>query len=194
MNHRLKNYLIGLVVFSLIGCSSSPSPKDKTQVHIDEYNRLIAQQQKIDERTAKILDNALADLRTECSNLRAYKTFLNDFWQKYKRDEADFLTELDKRQSKLYSELYKSIEADNQPKMFSSAKELSSSLDDNQKASLSSLYAKLLQRNKWLTDFKNRSDVFQNRKNALLNYVKALFDDPKFYEKLRLSIEKQLAY
>ena len=175
MNHRLKNYLIGLVVFSLIGCSSSPSPRDETQAHIDEYNRLIAQQQKIDERTAKNLDNALAELRKECSDLRAYKTFLNDFWQKYKRDEADFLTELDKRQSKLYSGLYKSIEAENQPKMFSYAKELSASLDDKQKASLSSLYAKLLQRNNWLTDFKNRSDVFQNRKTALLNYVKALF-------------------
>ena len=194
MNANIKILSIGLVSLILICCSSSPPPKDETQELIDEYDKLLEQQKKINEKAIKDFESALANLRKDCSVLREYKTFINDNWQTYKRDETDFLLQLNERQLELYSEWYDSLKGDNQPKQVLYTKKLANSLNEKQKASWGNLYIKLSQHVDWVSDFQKRSNDFENKKNALLNYVRVLFNDPQFFEIFKLNIERDLAH
>jgi hypothetical protein len=187
MNTNLKILLIGLIPLVLICCSSSPPPKDEIQEVRDESDRRIEQQ-------FEAFENAMVNLRKECSVLKEDKTFLNDNWQKYKQDEADFLIQLNERQLEFYSGWYDSLKGDNQPKMLLYTKKLANSLDETQKALLRNLYMKRLEHNKWVSDFQKRSNDFENKKNVLLNYVRLLGGDSQSNEIFILLIEKELTY
>jgi hypothetical protein len=194
MSSKIKNLLVSLVALLFI-CCSSPSPqKDEYQESLDELDRLLEQQEEQTKKNIEIVEEALTNLRKECSDLREYKAFLIDNWQKYKQHERDFLIQLNDRQRQLYSEWYISQKGDKLLKQRQYGKKLSSSLDKNQRSLFGFLYIKLREHDEWLTDFQKRSNEFQNRKNALLNYAKIMFDDPSMYENFKLSIENELAY
>lgn len=188
MSANIKIISIGIVFLSLICCSSSPPSKDETQELLDEYDRIIEQQKKI-------IENALANLRKECSDLREYKKFLVDNWQKYKHEEADLLIQLNERQLEFYSEWYDSLTGDNQSKKALYTQKLMNSLDEKQTVLLRNLYIRRREHDIWVTDFQKKSNDFENRKNLLMNYFKFTFsDDPQMYEIIKLRIERDLTY
>ncbi|MGB5747337.1 MAG: hypothetical protein WBM69_10165 [Desulfobacterales bacterium] len=193
-NHNINNLLVGLIALSFICCSSPPPPKDEYQASIDEWDRILEQQEKQSEKTVEAVDKSLKNLREECFALKVHKTFISDSWQKYKQDELDFLTQLNQSQQECYSEWYESLKEDNQSKQMLYTHKLTNSLDEKQRPLLGNLITKRLEHVELATDFRKRSDAFQNWKNTLLIYLRVMVDDPVLYESMKLSIENELAY
>jgi hypothetical protein len=187
MNANIKILIISLVSVSLIYCSSSPPPKNETQELFDEPDRRIEQQ-------FKALEDALSNLRKECSDLRKYKTNLNNLWQKNKQDEADLLIQLNERQLELYSEWYDSLKKDNLSKQMLYTEKLANSLNEKQKDLWRILFLNQSDYVNWVSDFQKWSKDFENRKNALLNYVRLMGGDSQSNDIFILLIEKDLTY
>ena len=60
-NLNINNFLVGLIALSFICCSSPPPQKDEYQERLDEWDRIIEQQEKQSEKTVEAVDKADAD-------------------------------------------------------------------------------------------------------------------------------------
>ena len=89
---------------------------------------------------------------------------------------------------------YANSKEDNQSKQMLYTHKLTNSLDENQRPLLGNLITRRLEHVELATDFRKRSDAFQNWKNTLLIYLKVMVDDPVLYESMKLSIENELEY
>ena len=194
MNGKIKDILVGMFALSFIYCSASPPPKDETQEFLNESYRITEQEKEQIKKEFEAFENALANLRKECSDLKEYKTLLTDNWQQYKQDEAEFLGQLNQRQLEVYSEWYDSLKRDNLSRTVLYTTKLANSLDEKQKVLWGGLYMKRLEHNKWLTDFQKRSNEFEGRKNVLFNYIRMRISDPELFEIYRWAHEKDLVY
>ena len=77
MYKHLKNYLIVLMVFSFLGCLSSPPQKSETQELIEKYKRLNELQEenlKLQEENYKKFTAMFNDLKASCATLRTHKS------------------------------------------------------------------------------------------------------------------------
>ena len=194
MDCNLKNILGGLLALGILFCSSPPPPTDQYQRSLDESDRILEQHEKQNKKTIELFDKTLTNLRKESSDLKKYKKFLANNWQKYKQDEAGFLIQLNQLQLEFYSEWFDSLQEDNQPKQMLCTKKLTNSLNVKQNAQLSNPYIKWLEHISWVTDFQKKNNEFQNKKNDLLQFLKLTLDDPNMYEIMKLSIENELSY
>jgi hypothetical protein len=194
MKGRIKNIVASMFFLSFIYCSTPPPQKNETQEILEVSDRQTEQETEKIKKEYEEFENALENLRKECFDLREYKKLITENWHQYKQVESKFLGQLNQRQLEVYSEWYDSLKSDNLSRAVLYTKKLSNSLNEKQKALWVDLYRRSLEHNKWVTDFQKRGNEFQNRKNALFNYIRMRINDPELFEIYRWANEQYLVY